>query len=135
MEKENSMSDTHSIGNTARPDPFAAVHAAIQQHEAELRALPHVLPTSEGIRAGYRYQNGWPTQDPAIIVTVLPDPQTGRVPADLNPPAQIGGIPIDIALATPLQQMQANPTYTALASQILAKNSGALPDLGKAAGT
>jgi hypothetical protein len=66
-----------------------------------LFAKPGIL----SVRPGYRLQNGWVTATPAIVVTV--ENSDALKPQD-QPPATIGGVPVDIRVATPLERLRAS---------------------------
>ena len=81
---------------------FAGVRSAITRHGQKLLAMPNVIE----IRPGFKFTGGWITDQPAIVVTVL----RKMSPAELKPkeciPAEIDGIPTDIAPAPPAEQLQ-----------------------------
>lgn len=83
-------------------DSFAAVRVAIKQHGAQVLALPNVIE----VRPGYKFTAGWITDQPAIVVTVL----RKAAPTEIKPkeriPAEIDGIPTDVAPASPAEQLQ-----------------------------
>lgn len=61
------------------------------------------------VRPGYRMKGGWITDEPAIVVTVDDGntfEQQGR------PPESLGGIPVDVRQATPLERMRASQPET-----------------------
>ena len=80
---------------------FNAARSVADRHRAELMADPNVID----VQAGYRFTGGWITDLPAVVVTVLQkgDPQSlGSQPL----PAELDGFPIDIAAATPAEQLR-----------------------------
>ncbi len=83
-------------------DSFSAVRAAIKQHGAQILAIPNVIE----VRPGYKFTAGWITDQPAIVVTVL----RKAAPTEIKPkeriPAEIDGIPTDVAPASPAEQVQ-----------------------------
>jgi len=80
----------------------------IDAHLQELKQ-PGVL----SIRPGYKLQNDWPTDQPAIVVITSKD--VGR----LQLPQQIDGVPIDVRTATEVEQVryQQPLRYAMLAAQ------------------
>src|SRR3954452_23208370 len=76
-EREDAMSRAGdpTPGTPGAGDPrrrtFDAVAEAIREHGDELRALDGVV----SVRPGYRFQDGWITDEPAVVVTVLPERQ------------------------------------------------------------
>jgi hypothetical protein len=80
---------------------FAAAQSAADRHRAELMKDPGVVDVS----AGYKFRDGWITNTPAVVVTVLrKDPPAAL--GDRLLPAEIDGVPVDVAPATPLQQLR-----------------------------
>jgi hypothetical protein len=88
-----------------------AVHQVISQHLSEL-AKPGVL----SIRPGYEATGGWLTEKPAIVVTVAE--KSDDVNAEDRLPETLGGFPVDVRQADPMQRMRAaNPSlFTAVAA-------------------
>src|SRR5262249_911850 len=80
---------------------FAAAQSAADRHRTELMKDPGVVDVS----AGYKFQGGWITDTPAVVVTVLrKDPPETLGERAL--PATLDGVPVDVAPATPLQQLR-----------------------------
>ncbi len=90
---------------------FAEVGRAIAQN---LNALnkPGVL----AVRPGYRIEGGWPVGDPIIVALV--GAKKGET-ASYGLPSQIGGVPVEIRVASPLGRLKATrpQTYAALAER------------------
>jgi pimeloyl-ACP methyl ester carboxylesterase len=87
-------------------DPrFAPAHAALLRHAASLRGLDERVLE---VRLGYQFDaDGWITDRPAVVVVVRPD-ASGRVGTLRQPPpAEVDGVPVDVALATPVEQLDA----------------------------
>ena len=62
-------------------------------------------PNVVDVRPGYKFQDGWITSIPAVVVTVLrKDPAAAL--GDKALPEVVDGVPVDVAPATPLQQLQ-----------------------------
>jgi phosphatidylserine/phosphatidylglycerophosphate/cardiolipin synthase-like enzyme len=62
-------------------------------------------PNVVDVRPGYKFQAGWITDTPAVVVTVLQkgDPQAlGSQPI----PTELDGVPTDVAAATPAEQLR-----------------------------
>jgi hypothetical protein len=93
--------------------PFApAVDRVIRAHLSELNK-PGVL----SVRPGYQATGGWITKKPAIVVTVERK-QDDLAPAD-RLPETLGGLPVDVREANPLQRMRVTDPdlYTAVSQQ------------------
>src|SRR5215831_6536276 len=80
-----------------------AVDQVISQHIAEL-SKPGVL----AIRPGYQAAGHWLTKKPAVVVTV--DQKRDDLPPDQRLPETIGGYPVDVRQADPMQRLRStNP--------------------------
>ena len=80
-----------------------AVDQVISQHLAEL-TKPGVL----AIRPGYQAAGHWLTKKPAVVVTV--DQKRDDLPPDQRLPETIGGYPVDVRQADPMQRLRStNP--------------------------
>jgi PLD-like domain len=66
----------------------------IEQYQGQL-----ILPGVIAVRPGYLLANGWPTQAPAIVVTVLPGVPRPELPADC------GGVTVDVREATGVEEL------------------------------
>lgn len=80
---------------------FAAARSAATRNRDALLQLPNVID----VRAGYKFRDGWITDTPAIIVTVLRK-EPPEALGDQLILAEIDGIPTDIAPATPAEQLR-----------------------------
>src|SRR5262245_13650977 len=83
------------------PHDFRAARTAVERHRDRLLADPNVVD----VRAGFKFKDGWITDTPAVVVTVLQkgDPQgigSAAIPVELD------GVLTDIAPATPVQQLR-----------------------------
>ncbi|HEY3197000.1 MAG TPA: phospholipase D-like domain-containing protein [Nitrospirales bacterium] len=87
---------------SGKADDFAPIRDIIRRHARELDK-PGVI----GVRPGYAFKNGWISTTPAIV------PIVGRKKdlAELAPgealPSRIEGVEVDVAPATPLEQLSA----------------------------
>ena len=79
-------------------DDFDRVAATMNAHLHDL-SKPHVLAARPGYVLG---PDGYPSRTPAIVVTVA----TGFERASASLPASLGGIPIDVRVATEAQELQ-----------------------------
>ena len=73
---------------------FNAARSVADRYRAQITADPNVID----VRAGYKFQGGWITDLPAVVVTVLRkgDPRSlGSEPL----PTELDGIPVDVAAA------------------------------------
>jgi hypothetical protein len=94
------MTDASS-GGEANARGFDDVKKAIQANLGELRGLEGVL----AIRPGYKFEDGWVTDQPAIVLSV--DPEVLADPAKVaNLPTSADGVPIDVTPATPVEQLR-----------------------------
>lgn len=80
---------------------FAAARSAATRRRDELLQLPNVID----VRAGYKFRDGWVTDTPAVVVTVLRKEPPDELGAGLLPP-ELDGIPTDVAPATPAEQLR-----------------------------
>jgi hypothetical protein len=91
-------------------DSFHAVDEVISQHLSDLNK-PGVL----SVRPGYQAAGAWLTKKPAIVVTV--GQKRDDLPAPDRLPETLGGFPVDVRQAGPLQRLRAsNPTLYAAAA-------------------
>src|SRR5262249_33130235 len=75
------------------------VGSAIQQNLQALKK-PGIL----AVRPGYHMEAGWPIGDPIIVVLVAA--KKGEAPA-YGRPAAVGGVPIEVREASPLERLKA----------------------------
>lgn len=83
-------------------DDFAAVRAVIDRLYAELKK-PGVI----GVRPGYKFRNGWITNEPAIVAVVTKKKPLQELGASDALPGVVEGITVDVTPATPLEQLAA----------------------------
>lgn len=91
----------HDVHQAVAKVAFHAVRQVAAHHRAELMKDPNVID----VQAGYKFSNGWITDIPAVVVTVL---QKDRDPESLGSkplPPDLEGVPVDVAPATPAQQL------------------------------
>ncbi|MFN0018385.1 MAG: phospholipase D-like domain-containing protein [Pirellulaceae bacterium] len=81
---------------------FAGIRSAIRRHEKELLALPNVIE----VRPGFKFTGGWITEQPAIVLTVLRKLPPDELKPKQHIPAEVDGIPTDVAPASPAEQLQ-----------------------------
>jgi len=85
-----------------------AVDIALQSR-ARLLTEKNVL----GVRAGYLFQDGKITSIPAVVVAVKASPgkefDKQAIRSELGLPSTIDGVPVDIEIADPFQQMLSSP--------------------------
>jgi hypothetical protein len=87
-----------SVGAAQREDEAAKV---VARHRTRLLTIPGVVD----VRAGYRFENGWITDDPAVVVAVL---DKNAIPADIHRLSRrLDGVVVDVVPATPLEQLRA----------------------------
>ncbi|MBV8915266.1 MAG: hypothetical protein JOZ05_19785, partial [Acetobacteraceae bacterium] len=82
-------------------DRFRKIEDVISRHRQELMSFPGVI----GLRPGYQFRDGWITDEPCIVAVTrrkLPD---SELPASARLPERIEDVPVDVANATPLQQV------------------------------
>lgn len=84
------------------PDAFARAMDVARKHEAEFLRQPEVV----SVRAGFRFENGWITSDPCIVVAVR-----RRKEAPLGPPV-LDGFAVETTLADPLEQLHGQEAAT-----------------------
>jgi hypothetical protein len=87
-----------STGEDTMPT-FVDAGRMIEQNLEALRK-PGIL----GVRPGYRTEAGWPVGDPVIVVLV--GARKGDAAA-YGLPAQIGGVPVEVREASPLERLKA----------------------------
>lgn len=78
------------------PADFLAAMAVAKRHEAKLRAVTGVF----SVRAGYRFVEGRITDQPCVVVAVDDLQRKESLPRELE------NVPLDVALADPLEQLQ-----------------------------
>jgi hypothetical protein len=82
---------------------FDKVIVAIEKHGDRLRRIPGVL----SVRPGYRFSRGRLSAIPAIVVTVVRKRSPGDVREEDRIPRTLDGVPVDVAPATPAEQLGA----------------------------
>jgi hypothetical protein len=81
---------------------FNAAQSVVDRRRQELLKYPNVID----VRPGYKFTSGWITQTPSIVVTVLrKDPPAALGEKGLLP-STIDGVPVDVAPATPAEQLR-----------------------------
>lgn len=88
----------------ATREQFAGVYRAIDEHRDELLRIPGVV----SVRPGYRFERGWITGEPAVVVTVLrkrPEGELGGA-AEIVPRGY-GDVRVDVTPASPIEQLRA----------------------------
>ena len=104
---------------------FDAVRRAIAAHGPTLRVLPGVI----GVRPGFRFREGWITDEPAVVVTVRTKLPADRVPAGQAVPRSLDGVPVNVTSASPLEQLASQAVSKGLAAPTLSPEyEPALPD-------
>ncbi|HEX8849742.1 MAG TPA: phospholipase D-like domain-containing protein [Gemmatimonadaceae bacterium] len=96
--------------NTERPRVEAGARSAfteaarvLEANRARLLRMPNVA----SVRLGYAFRNGWITSEPAIVVTVLRKQPESALRTDDVVPAEIDGVRVDVAPASPVEQLRA----------------------------
>ena len=90
---------------------FDKINAIIFRIAPDLRrAFPNVVD----VRPGYRFQDDWLTDEPAIVVVVAGDLDAVRSLL----PSTIEGVPLDLWPADPLEQLQNSPSLRSMIPQI-----------------
>ena len=92
----------------------------IEAHIAELNQ-----PGVASVRPGYKMADGWPTQQPAIVVITAQGAQVSGLPT------QIDGIPVEVRTATDVEQLRLTQpeTYRKIADRHVEFRDGAFPEL------
>src|SRR3954453_1142080 len=89
---------------------LAEVAALAESHREELMRYPGAV----SVRAGYRFRDGWITDEPAVVVSVMKKNDRGALPVGSALPQKIGPYAVDVAPATPLEQLLAIDRDTAM---------------------
>lgn len=82
---------------------FQGITDVLERNRQRLLAIPGVL----GVRAGYRFKDGWITDELCIVAIVDQKLQAAAVPSAVRIPDRIENVDIDVANATPVQQLVA----------------------------
>jgi hypothetical protein len=86
----------------APADPkLAKVQEVIDRNRDELLGYPGVVD----VRPGYRFRNGWITDEPAIVAAVSEKRERSALVSGNALPPSIGAYKIDVVPATPLEQL------------------------------
>jgi len=80
---------------------FQVVGDVLARNRQQLLAIPGVL----GVRPGYRFKDGWITDEPCIVAIVDQKLQPAAVPPAVRIPDRIENVDVDVAIATPVQQL------------------------------
>jgi phosphatidylserine/phosphatidylglycerophosphate/cardiolipin synthase-like enzyme len=101
------------------------VLSLIESHKDELKQ-PGVI----SIRPGYKVENNWPTNQPAIVVVV------SKQAGDAHFPADIDGVPVDVRQASDVEELrfQDPETYNAIAQHRSEFRGGAFAEVDPPAG-
>jgi hypothetical protein len=92
------------------PGPSASEHKRFQKIASVIKARGHellALPMVVGVRAGYRFRDGWITNEPCIVAVVRRKLSDEQLAESARVPAQLGGVPVDVAPAGPVAQLLA----------------------------
>ena len=101
-EQQPAPGETQSADPTTGDNRFAPVHAIIAAHGDSLQ-----VPGVVDIRPGFEYKDGWSTGRPAVVVVVQQKKPLAEVPTAERLPDTLDGVPVDVAPATPLDQLGA----------------------------
>jgi hypothetical protein len=106
---------SHEAYEAALRVAFSAAASVAERHRNRLLNMPNVID----VRAGYKFSNGWITDTPAVVVTVLRKDAPHTLGSSLLP-TELDGVPVDVAAATPLQQLRhkSERTRAAIPAQI-----------------
>ena len=109
---------------SGKADDFARVRDIIRRHARELDK-PGVI----AVRPGYVFRDGWISTAPAIVPIVVKKKDLAELrPGDILP-SQIEGVEVDVAPATPLEQLSSqsvNQFIETVASHPAAANEAAM---------
>ena len=91
------------LGSTPiKPDEqgrFRIIGDVLERNRSTL-SFPGVI----GVRTGYRFKDGWITDEPCIVAIVDQRLDPSAVPPAVRIPEQIENVDVDVAIATPVQQ-------------------------------
>ena len=79
------------------------MQSAVERNRKRLLKYPNVLD----VRPGFKFRDGWITDEPAIVVTVAKKVPRDQLDAEDVIPEEIDGLPVDVAPADPIQQLRA----------------------------
>lgn len=82
---------------------FQAIGQVIARNRQQLLSIPGVI----GVRAGYRFKDGWITDEPCIVTIVNRKLEPSEVAQAARIPDKIENVDVDVAIATPVQQFVA----------------------------
>jgi hypothetical protein len=103
---------------------FASINDIIARRSHELLGLPGVF----SVRPGYRFRNGWITNEPCIVAMVQRKISDADLPPASRIPERLDGIAVDVAPAGPIEQLLAGSKSPGSALEDLANPFGyALP--------
>lgn len=89
--------------NPVEEGRFRAIGQVLERNRAQLLSYPGVI----GVRAGYRFKDGWITDEPCIVAIVNQKLDPSAVPPKVRIPEKIENVDVDVAIATPVQQFVA----------------------------
>jgi len=87
-----------AVANTA----LNTVRQVAAHHRADLMKDPNVID----VQAGYKFTNGWITDTLAVVITVLQKVENPESIGSKPLPKTLDGVPVDVAAATPAQQLR-----------------------------
>jgi hypothetical protein len=87
--------------NEALRIAFSASRSVADRYRTKLMKDPNVID----VQAGYKFKDGWLTDTPSVVVTVLRKDPPEAVGDRMIPP-ELDGIPTDVAPATPAEQLR-----------------------------
>ena len=103
---------------------FASINDIIARRSHELLGLPGVL----AVRPGYRFRNGWISNEPCIVALVQRKISDADLPPASRIPEWLDGITIDVAPAGPIEQVLTSGKSAGFVPEDLANPFGyALP--------
>lgn len=80
---------------------FSAARSVADRHRKKLMKDRNVID----VRAGFKFKDGWITDTPAVVVTVLQKGDPGELGSQAISPV-LDGVPVDVAPATPGEQLR-----------------------------
>lgn len=82
---------------------FRVVGQVLERYRQQLLSIPGVV----GVRAGYRFKDGWITDEPCIVAIVKQKLDPSIIPSPARIPDKVENVDVDVAIATPVQQFVA----------------------------
>lgn len=113
-------------GDTQLPSPAPAHPSSAEALKAALAAARNALsgdPNVLEVRLGYRFQNGWITDERVVVVEVKADASGAAAPGKKSIPEQFNGVVVEVRTASLLERLRSEGVAVPLVEERVAKGT------------